>query len=145
MASQVIPSGVYTIMGPGGQLCHDQDRIALMQPGYGSPQMQQWQVDFDKGKNTYTIRNMATGRYVGPGDGDDPSGPVWMLRGSSRPFQWNLMDGGDDDPDTYLVTTAPSEDALRLAPSIMRIWPPMVALAPPAPQFDFEWRFEQAR
>jgi hypothetical protein len=135
MGTQVIPSGVYAIMGPGGQLAADMDRITLQQPS-GDP-TQRWQVGF--GTGSYTMRNIGTGTYLGTdGPADEPT---WVLPGASRPFGWTIQDGPDGDPDTYLITPAAAPDQLRLAPSILRIWPPMVALAPPVSAFDFEWTF----
>jgi|HubBroStandDraft_6_1064221.scaffolds.fasta_scaffold392781_2 hypothetical protein len=140
MASKTIASGVYTIMGPGGQLTDDGRGLVLLQPGFGPPQTQQWKVE--AGSDTYTLRNLATGRYIGTDN--SPDQPSWMLPGTSQPFPWTLTDGPDGDPTTFLIGPAASGHGLRLAPSILRIWPPQVALAPPAPQFDFEWSFQPA-
>jgi hypothetical protein len=139
MAKPVIKDGVYNVMGPGGQLTFDGGRITMMQPGYGDPRLQQWQAAFSKG--SHTLRNVASGIYVGS---QDPDRPEWMLRGTQEPFSWTLADGGDEDPSTFLVMSTDSSDGLRLSPSILRIWPMPAALAPPSPQFDFEWNFRPA-
>jgi hypothetical protein len=135
MGTQVIPSGIYAIMGPGGQLTADTGRITLQQPS-GDPR-QLWQVDY--ANDYYTLRNIGTGTYLGTDEPVDQ--PSWTLPGSSRPFSWTIADGPDGDPDTYFVTPSATPGGLRLSPSILRIWPPMVALAPPSPSFDFEWTF----
>jgi hypothetical protein len=135
MGTQVIPTGVYAIMGPGGQLTADMGRITLQQPGDDPRQL--WQVDF--ADDNYTMRNIGTGTYLGTDEPVDQ--PSWILPGASQPFGWTMMDGPDGDPDTYFISPSARPGGLRLAPSILRIWPPMVALAPPAPQFDFEWTF----
>jgi hypothetical protein len=142
MGNQVISDGVYTIMGPGGQLASDGERIMLMEPGFGPPDMQFWQLSFDKGKDNCTMRNLSTGRFAGT-DGD-PDQPDWMLRGTGKPFGWKLADGGDDDPSTFLVTSAASKQGMRLVPSIIRLWPQMAAIGPPTPYYDFEWTFRKA-
>jgi hypothetical protein len=135
MGTQVIPNGIYAIMGPGGQLTADSGRITLQQPD--DDPTQTWQVSFADGN--YTMRNVGTGTYLGTdGPVDQPS---WILPGASRPFGWTISEGPDGDPDTYLVSPSAMPGGLRLAPSILRIWPPMVALAPPSPAFDFEWTF----
>jgi hypothetical protein len=138
MATQVIPSGIYAIMGPGGQLAADDGRITLQQPGDGP--VQRWQIDASQ--DSFTARNIGTGIYLGT---DGPADqPTWVLPGCSSPFAWMAQDGPDGDPSTFFVTPAASPGSMRLAPSILRIWPPMVALAPASPAFDFEWSFRQA-
>jgi hypothetical protein len=140
MGSQVIPAGTYTLMGPGGRLTTDGERIILMQPGWDNPAAQQWQTAFDEGSGTYTLKSVLSGQYVGT---DAPADtPDWMMRGTSRPYPWELSEGEDDDPDTFLVTSAAG--GLRLAPSILRVYPPAVALGPPAAYYDFEWTFSRA-
>lgn len=138
MASQVIPNGIYGIMGPGGQLSMGPGMVALMEPGMGPAQ--QWNVTFSNG--SYTLRNVQTGQYLGsdrqPGEID------WMLQGCDAPFTWTLTQGPDDDDNTFFVNSAAAPDRLRLTPSIIRVWPPRVALGPQDPAFDFEWAFEPA-
>jgi hypothetical protein len=139
MGSQVIPAGTYTLMGPGGQLTTDGDRILLMPPGWDNPAAQQWQAAFDQGSGTYTLKSVLSGQYVGS---DVPADtPDWMLRGTSKPYPWELSEGEDGDPRTFLVTSA---GGFRLSPSKLRIFPPAVALGPPVPYYDFEWTFKPA-
>jgi len=59
MSDQVIPDGSYTVMGPGGQITMEGPDVVLLPP-QGNP-TQQWNVAFDSG--TYTLRNVASGRY----------------------------------------------------------------------------------
>lgn len=137
MGKQFIPDGLYTVMGPGGRLTAMDGRITLMQPDFGPAPLQLWEAKFEKG--SYTLRNMATRAFVGS---DDPDRPDWMLRGTGQPFAWTLTEGDDGDPSTFAVSSTASSDNLRLAPSILRMWPPMAALAPP--DFPAEWSFQPA-
>jgi hypothetical protein len=139
MGTQVISPGTYTLMGPGGQLTTDGYRFLLLPPGGDTPAAQQWKAAFDQAGGTYSLQSVLTGLYVGT-DAAAGSGN-WSLYGAEEPYPWNLAEGADDDPDSFLVTTA---GGLPLAPSIMRIYPPVVAVRPPMPGFDSEWTFRRA-
>jgi hypothetical protein len=140
VGDKVIPEGTYTVMGPGGQLTDLGSGLVLLQPGASPSGTQVWDVAFDVGH--YTLRNLATQRFLG--NEGDPNLVAWRVSGFDKPFGWYLVQGGDDDPNTCLLTSAQSVERLRLAPSILRIWPPQVAIAPASPQFDFEWTFQPA-
>ena len=140
MGEKVIPEGTYTVMGPGGQLTDVGNGLVLMQPGAGLTGTQAWDVAFSGGK--YTLQNRATRRYLG--NEGDPDLVTWRVSGCDSPFGWYLVHGNDEDPNTCLMTSAQSRERLRLAPSILRIWPPQIAIAPPSAQFDFEWTFQPA-
>jgi hypothetical protein len=114
-------------MGPGGQLAMRDGLpgVAVWQPE-GDP-TQQWNVAYDSG--TYTLRNVASDSYLGK-DGD-PNSPSMQVRGTSRPFAWTLSTGFDDDENTYVLTSAASSDGLVLTMSLLRIFPPLVAILPP--------------
>jgi hypothetical protein len=138
MGKQVIPDGVYSIMGPGGQLTASGGRITMQEPGSAPPPLQLWEADFDKG--SYTLRSIGMPLFVGT-DGD-PNEPNPWLTGSRRPFAWTLADGPDGDPNTFRVTSAGSDDNLQLVPSPLRMWPPMAGLLPGLPMY--EWAFTPA-
>ena len=138
VCAKVIPEGIYTVMGPGGQLTDLGRGLVLLRPGASPPGTQVWDVAFDAGQ--YTLRNQATRRFLG-NDGD-PNLVAWRVRGCDTPFGWYLVRGDDDEPNTCLMTSAQSAERFRLAPSILRIWPPQVAIAPASAQFDFEWTFQ---
>jgi len=135
MSDQLVPDGTYTIMGPGGQLSH-QGNIVLLQPEGDSTQ--QWNVAFDSG--FYTLRNVDSGMYLG--NNGDPDQTAMMVNGTSQPFTWKISTGADQDPDTYLLTSAASPSGLALTTSLLRIWPPQTALLEPtAFGGAVEWTF----
>ncbi len=140
MGDIVIAEGTYTVMGPGGQLTDTGHGLALLRPGASPSGTQVWDVAFHAG--SYTLRNLATRRFLG--NEGDPNLVAWRVSGCDQPFAWYLVQGGDDDPNTCMMTSARSTERLRLAPSILRIWPPQVAIAPASSQFDFEWTFQPA-
>jgi hypothetical protein len=125
MSDQVIPNGTYTVMGPGGALTASDRSIVLLEPE--GDKTQQWEVRFDSG--TYTLRNVATSVYLG-NDGD-PNEIAMMVKGARQPYTWELSTGNDDDENTFVLTSAASQDGLVLSYSILRIFPPQVAIVPP--------------
>jgi len=137
VSDQVIPEGTYTVMGPGGQLTMDSSYpgVAVFPPE-GRPS-QQWTVAFTSG--TYTLRNVASGLYLGT-DGD-PNEPAMMVRGTKQPFAWKLSTGDDYDERTYVLTSAASSDGLLLIMSLLRIFPPLVAILQPR-GYTVEWAFD---
>jgi hypothetical protein len=94
---------------------------------------QQWQVHRTD-NDTYTIREVTTGLYVGFEGDPDPNEPA---RGYPEPREWQLTAG--EAPDTFLIGVPGTE--LRLAQSPLRIFPPFVALTPPfIPEYQ-TWTF----
>jgi hypothetical protein len=138
MSDQVIPDGTYTVRGPGGQLTMDNSfpGVAMLPPD-GEP-TQQWNVAFDSG--TYTLRSVASDLYLG-NDGD-PSQQAMIVKGTRQPFAWKLSIGDDDNEQTYVFTSAASSEGLVLSMSLLRIYPPLVAILPPGGYSTVEWAFD---
>ncbi|WP_433933498.1 hypothetical protein AB3662_04045 [Sorangium cellulosum] len=85
-----------------------------------------WEVAFN-GTDSYTLRNVKTGSYLG--DDDAPQTiPVPLLKGASRPFLWKIERGVE--PETFTLSPKNSNGTMRLAFSIARIFPPPVAWMP---------------
>ena len=127
MGDQLVANGTYTVMGPGGMVTGFDSVIVLGEPG--KDENQQWEVKFDSGTGTYTVRNRATGAYLG-NDGD-PNEKALQVRGSSQPYTWKLSTGNDDSEETLLLTSAASQDGLVLTVSPLRIYPPQLAIVEP--------------
>lgn len=138
MSDQLIPDGTYRVRGPGGLLTMDPGfpGVAMLPPDHGSGQ--QWEVACDSG--AYTLRGPGAGLYLGH-DGD-PNEPTMMFRGTKSPFQWKLSTGDDDDETTYVLTVAASSAGLVLTMSLLRIFPPMVAILSPSSFSTVEWAFD---
>ncbi|MFD1938737.1 MULTISPECIES: RICIN domain-containing protein [Nonomuraea] len=138
-SNQPIPNGIYTIMGPGGQLTHQgPDAPILLLQRDGNP-TQKWEVSSES--DAYTLRNVVSGLYLG--SDRDPNQADMMIRGSKQPFTWQVSQGPDEEPDTYLLASAASSDSFFLAPSLLRIWPPHVAILPSG-GYTPEWLFSRA-
>jgi hypothetical protein len=137
MSDQLIPDGTYTVMGPGGQLTMDSAfvGVAMWQPE-GKP-TQQWKVACKSG--TYTLRNVASDLYLG-NDGD-PNAPAMVVKGTKQAFGWKLSTGDDSREETLVLTSAASSEGLVLTMSLLRIFPPLVAILQPR-SYDVEWVFE---
>jgi len=138
MSDQVIPDGTYTVMGPGGQLTMDSSfpGVAMLEPE-GKP-TQQWNVAFDS--STCTLRSVASDLYLG-NDGD-PNEWSMVVKGTRQPFAWKLSPGYDSDECTHVLTSAASREGLVLTMSLLRIYPPLVAILKPDSYTTFEWVFQ---
>jgi hypothetical protein len=141
MGDNIIPDGTYTLMGPGGQLTMPTQRMGpgsiILLPPNGSDETQQWAVKSNS--DSYTLRNVATGSYLG--SDEDSNGPVMILNGTKKPVNWLLAGGPDDDPNSYILASADSGGGLVLAPSLLRIYPPQLAILPQYQTYPFEWTF----
>lgn len=138
MPDEPIASGTYTLRGPGGQLAHlgVEGPIVIVEPA--DTKHQQWAVAPGSSGN-YALRNVATGIYLGhEGEAD---APAMMIKGSKQPFTWQLGQGPDEDPDTYVLISAASEAGLTLTFSLLRIFPPHAAILPRSEYRDPEWTF----
>jgi len=138
MSDQLIPDGTYRVRGPGGLLTLDRSfpGVAMLPPDFGRGQ--QWAVACASG--AYTLRGVDAGLYLGH-DGD-PDESTMMFRGSGNPFEWKLSTGDDDDETTYVLTVAASSDGLVLTMSLLRIFPPLVAILSPGSFSTVEWAFD---
>lgn len=135
MGDQLIPDGTYRVRGPGGQLTANRGPGVSMWPPDGD-QSQTWMVAFDAG--VYTLRNVASGLYLGTDE--DPDAPSMIVRGTGQPFTWDVSTGEDDDETTYVLTSAAG---LVLSMSLLRIFPPMVAILPRGGYRTVEWAFDR--
>jgi hypothetical protein len=137
MSDQLISDGTYMVRGPGGLLTMDSGLpgMAMLPPRDGSSQ--EWKVAAESGG--YTVRGVLSGLYLGA-DGD-PNDPQMAVKGTSQPFVWTLSSGDDDDETTYVLTSAASSDGLVLSMSMLRIFPPLVAILP-RDYRPFEWAFD---
>jgi Ricin-type beta-trefoil lectin domain-like len=139
MSDQLIPDGTYQVRGPGGQLTIDSafPGVAMLPPEGGPTQ--QWKVACASG--TYTLRSVASELYLG-NDGD-PNDPSMIVKGAKQPFAWKLSTGEDSDETTYVLTSAASSEGLVLSMSLLRIFPPLVAILPPSNYSTVEWAFDR--
>lgn len=138
MSDQLIPDGTYNVRGPGGLLTMDGGLpgVAMLQADGGKTQ--QWKVAFDSG--AYTLRNVASDLYLG--NEGDPSDPSMIVKGTKQAFPWKLSAGHDSDETTHVLTSAGSSDGLVLSMSLLRIWPPLVAILAPRDYSTVEWAFD---
>ncbi len=139
MSDKLIPDGTYTVRGPGGLLTMSRDfpGVAVLPP-QARPQDQQWTVACDA--DAYTLLSESVGLYLG--SDVDPNEPQMVVKGTEAPFGWKLSEGVDDDEKTHILTSAASSDGLRLGMSLLRIFPPLVAILPPNDFRDVEWAFD---
>lgn len=136
MSDQNLPDGTYKVRGPGGLLTMRPERPVWMLEDDGDPS-QLWNL---QSAGAVTLRSVATDLYLGSdGDANDPQ---MMVRGSEKPFEWTLSEGHDDDERTHLLTSSASSEGLVLTMSLLRIFPPHVAILPPNYR-PFEWVFER--
>lgn len=135
MTDQLIPDGTYRVRGPGGVLTANRGPGVSIWEGDGDPG-QTWVVAFDSG--TYTVLSAASGLYLGTDD--DSDAPAMTVRGTQQPYPWSLSTGEDDDETTYILTSAAG---LVLSMSLLRIFPPLVAILPPR-GYTVEWAFDPA-
>ncbi|PWI08380.1 hypothetical protein DIZ27_23375 [Streptomyces sp. NWU339] len=137
---QLISAGTFTLLGPGGHLAHvahvGERRPIVVLPPDGTRQ-QQWEVRPESG--TYTLRNVATGYYLG--HDDDPNEPAMRIMGSKQPYRWRTGQGPDEDPNTYLLSPDASNDRLVLTHSLLRLYPLHAAILPSSRYHDPEWSF----
>jgi ricin-type beta-trefoil lectin protein len=138
MSDQLIPDGTYHVRGPGGQMTMAEGfpGVAMLPPDGESTQ--QWKVASASGG--YTLRSVTSGLYLGS-DGD-PNQPAMIVKGTKQAFIWNLSTGEDSDETTYVLTSAASSDGLVLSMSLLRIFPPLVAILPPRSYSTVEWAFD---
>jgi Ricin-type beta-trefoil lectin domain-like len=139
MNDQLIPDGTYNVRGPGGQLTMAEGfpGVAMLPPDGESTQ--QWKVASES--VGYTLRSVSSGLYLG-NDGD-ASQPAMIVKGTKQPFAWDLSTGEDFDETTYVLTSAASSDGLVLSMSLLRIFPPLVAILSPSGYSTVEWAFDR--
>lgn len=143
MDDKIIPDGTYVVMGAGGQVTMPTQRMGpgsiMLLPPDPSDKTQQWAVR--SSSDSYTLQNVATGSYLG--SEEDSGGPVMVLNGSGRPVNWVLVDGPDGEANSFILIPADSGGGLVLAPSLLRIYPPQLAILPRQESYPFEWTFAQ--
>ena len=131
----VVSDGTYSIHFTNDQLLTALEgrpgaHVVLLPPT-GQPGTQQWQVKgTGNGNGEYSIRNVASDLYLSF-DGDPDMHELALLQ--PEPRSWVLFPGAE--PDTFVlgVPGAP----MRLGLSLLRIFPPRVALAP---EYGYEYQ-----
>lgn len=138
MSDQLISGGTYNVRGPGGLLTMDSafPGVAMLQADRETTQ--QWKVACDSG--AYTLRCVESDLYLG-NDGD-PNDPSMIVTGTQQAFTWKLSTGQDSDETTHVLTSAASSDGLVLSMSLLRIFPPLVAILSPSDFSTVEWEFD---
>ena len=138
MSDQLISDGTYTVRGPGGQLTMEASfpGVAMMPPEGGSSQ--RWEVAAESGG--HTVRSVGSGLYLGA-DGP-PDDPQMIVKGTGTPFIWTMSAGQDGDETTHVLTSAASSNGLVLSMSLLRIFPPLVAILPSDSYSTVEWAFD---
>ena len=86
-----------------------------------------WTVTFD-GTDSYTLRNVATGLYLG--SDSDVSRMAPLLRGAAAPFPWRIERSVNGPEGTFTLSPRDSKGQMWLAPSIVMAFPPPVAWQP---------------
>jgi hypothetical protein len=135
-----VPDGSYQIGFPGEQLLtlpsgadHPGSPVLILPP-IGERDEQVWEVrGTDSGR--YTIRSVGSPVYLGfDGDPDMQE----LVGGYPEPREWEIAPGLD--PGTYTVGVPDTK--FRLGRSLLRIYPPRVALSPSmGDQFE-AWAFQ---
>ncbi|GAA5185371.1 hypothetical protein GCM10023322_29190 [Rugosimonospora acidiphila] len=123
-----VPDGLYQIGFPGAQLLTlpletDQPGMpVLLLPPAGERDTQVWEIRAADGGNC-TIRGKSSELYLGfDGEPDMQE----LVVGYSEPRQWQIDPGAE--PGTYTVGVPDTK--FRLGRSLLRVYPPRVALLP---------------
>ena len=141
MTEQQISNGRYRL-----HFAHGSDAVTaerdLQQIILGRPDSEAavWEVASD-GAGGHTLRNVQSGVYLG--SANDPTSPSMTLEGVSAPFAWKIEPG----PESGTVSLSPSASngTMRLAPSLLRIFPPRLAWLPTSEGSpDQSWRLARA-
>jgi hypothetical protein len=120
-----LPDGIYQIAFTGEQLLSAPEigpGAPLMLLPDGGPGVQEWEV-LRADDDTYTISARGARLYVSY-DGEPDMHELAILLPERR--SWRLLPGAE--PDTYSVNVL--DAPMRLGLSLLRIFPPRVALAP---------------
>jgi len=133
MSDQLIADGRYKVQHRGATLAAQSGAPLMVQEDTGGDEIK-WDVA-SKGDGSYTLRNVATGIYLG--DEADPTSMAPMLKGVSDPFAWKIERAPDEE--AFVLSTASSNGEMRLALSPIKIFPPPVAWMPSAEYGQF-WR-----
>ena len=138
MSDQLISDGTYTVRGPGGNLAMDDSfpGVAVWRPE--DTPGQHWEVSAASG--SVILFNVKSRKYLGS-DGA-PDEEQMIVRGTNEPFIWKLSTGDDADEKTYVLTSAASSQGLVLSMSLLRIFPPLVAILSPESYSTVEWAFD---
>ncbi|MEY2233879.1 MULTISPECIES: RICIN domain-containing protein [Streptomyces] len=128
-----VPNGTYTITRPPEQLLTLLDGApepktpVVLLPPTGNPGEQEWQLEKLSNGN-YTIRNLRSETYVSYDGDPEMNKPVV---GYPEPREWALYQS--DQPHTFhvVVPGGPVDgEELALDLSLLRIFPPRIALRP---------------
>lgn len=141
MTEQQISNGRYRLF-----FAHGSDAVMVEQGlqqiilGRADDAATVWEVASDSAGG-YTLRNVQTRTYLG--SKVDPTSPAMMLEGVSEPFSWKITPGSE--PGALCLSPSASNGTMRLAPSMLRIFPPRLAWLPTnewGP--DQNWRLDPA-
>ncbi|MFE3190127.1 hypothetical protein ACFXHA_14035 [Nocardia sp. NPDC059240] len=139
-----IPSGVYAISRPVEQLItligEEPGHPVMMLPPTGNPGEQEWEV-MELPNGNVVIRNLRINNFLGTDGDPQPNLPIvgvgkeyeWVLQQSAMPFTFHIV-----------VPGGPVDGAeLALDLSLLRIYPPRLALRPLNPENQMQaWRFQ---
>lgn len=134
-----LPKGLYRIAFTNEQLLTTLGSepgapLVLLPPDSGLTQT--WQVQSNgNGNGTHTIS--AHGQHVSYDGDPDMHEPALLL---PKPREWRLIAG--EEPDTYSIGVVDAH--MRLGLSLLRIFPPRVALAPEYGDQFQAWTFRPA-
>jgi hypothetical protein len=110
--------------------------LLLLPPGQ-TPGEQRWRIE--RNGDACAIRAAELSLYVGF-DGDPDMHEMAILQ--PRPRLWRLEPGGESD--TYSIGVPDTDPQLRLGMSLLRIFPPRVALAPAYGDMYQAWTLQKA-
>ncbi|MFI6444629.1 hypothetical protein [Kitasatospora sp. NPDC050543] len=141
-----VPNGVYSISRPNEQLLtleggsEQPGTPAIVLPPTGQPGEQEWQVEHLPNGNV-TIRNLRSETFLGF-EGDPK--PNSQVAGFPEPREWVLYQSAEPFTFHVVVPGGPVDgDELAMDLSLLRIFPPRVALRPlDVNELRQAWRFE---
>ncbi|KAG8705908.1 hypothetical protein FRC09_002696 [Ceratobasidium sp. 395] len=107
----------------------------IIVPATGNPGEQEWVIEHDESENTVVIRNLKHDKYIGV---KEPYSNASVLA-TSTPYKFNLEDAGDQN--TYNVYTKGESENMYLSMSMLRMYPPQVALLERRLAGDKPWTF----
>ncbi|WP_441247707.1 hypothetical protein [Kitasatospora sp. McL0602] len=137
-----VPNGVYAITKRNEQMITliDPKDLATLLPPTGESGQQEWQVE-GRADGNVTIKNLAHGTYL---TYDSDPNVNEMIMGSTEPRPWALYQAAEPFAFHVVVPGGPIEgDELALDLSLLRIFPPRLALRPLEVNDQRQvWRFE---
>jgi hypothetical protein len=125
MSEQLVANGKYRVESLAGAgalgMMGAPHFVLLPETGDGFT----WEITFD-GTDSYTLKNVGGGSYVG--DEAPQTEPAMLLRVGSNSFSWKIERGPVEG--TFTLSPKGSNGTMRLALSLLRIFPPPAAWVP---------------